>query len=188
MCAPDLVVRLRGGRSAVIRPTTPDDADSVRTFVRDLSPLSRQQRFLVALCELPEPMVQRIVASPREEYAALVAKPMACDVPRLVGLAELGCGTDDETREVAVAVAEDWRGEGLARALLRALADEAQCRGWPAAYADIRRDNLPALRLAHGLGAEFHGSPHGPTLTRITLRAIALPPRSVLPAPRALLA
>jgi GNAT superfamily N-acetyltransferase len=188
MHASGLVVPLRDGRRVVIRPATPDDAEGVRAFVRELSPHSRYQRFLVALRELPEPMVQRIVSGPREEYAALVAAPIGCDVARVVGLSELGRGPGGEDREIAVAVAEDWRRAGLARTLVRALADEARCRGWPGAYADIRRDNLPALRLAHGLGAQFQGSPYGPTLTRITLQAAALPYRSASLAARAHLA
>ena len=169
MCAPDRVVPLRDGRRVVIRATGPHDAERIRAFVRDLSPHSRRQRFLVPLLELPEPMVQRIVSSPREEYAALIAEPFAHAGPGVVGLAELGRAAHGEPREIALAVAEDWRRDGLARALVQALTDEAGCRGWPYAYADIRRDNLPALRLAQHLGAGFHRSPHGPTLTRITM-------------------
>jgi acetyltransferase len=184
MCAPDILLPLQDDRRVGIRPATPDDSEGVQAFVRALSLHSRYQRFLVALRELPEPMLQRVVRGPRKEHAALVAVPIGCDVQRVVGLAELARAVDGEEREIAVVVSEDWRRAGLARALVRTLADEARCRGWTAAYADIRRDNLAALRLANGLGAVFQGSPYGPTLTRITVQASALTQHRAPHAPR----
>jgi ribosomal protein S18 acetylase RimI-like enzyme len=58
---------------------------------------------------------------------------------------------DDETPEVAVAVREDWRGQGLGARLMRALAEATFAAGFKRLSLSVDAEN-PALRLYERLG------------------------------------
>ena len=58
----------------------------------------------------------------------------------------------DEAHVATLAVAPDYRGQGLARALLAAVLLEAWRRGARKSLLEVRRSNTAALHLYYGLG------------------------------------
>ncbi len=163
------MVTLRNGRTAAIRSVAGrEDAEPIQRFIRGLSARSRYQRFLAGLPELPPGVLERILSAPLRRETALVAEAYSEPVPRIVGLAQFASAEHEDSGEVAVVVAEDWRRAGLATQLLRRVAAQALSLGFHRAYADILRDNAATIELARRFDAQLGASPHGAALTRAT--------------------
>ena len=73
-------VRLRDGRSVLIRPARRFDAELVRAFVRGLSAASRYERFFLAFRELPPNLLERIVGADQQHDVSLLALTAYDDV------------------------------------------------------------------------------------------------------------
>lgn len=160
---------LRNGRRAFIRPVHERDSAAIQRFIRNLSPDSRYQRFLSTLVELPAEMLARVLAARGGRDTAVVVETYTRP-GRIIGLAQLMNAGGTIAGEVAVVVADEWRREGLATLLLRRLGADALQAGYQCAYADVLRENAPALGLARRLGGELFASPHGAMLTRVVGR------------------
>ena len=147
-------VRLRDGRSVLIRPARRSDAELVQAFVRGLSAASRYERFFLAFRELPPSLLERIVGADQRHDVSLLALT-ACTDTRIavVGLAQYAVGGDGAA-EVAVVVGERWRRAGLATRMLFGLGEFAAANGLKQVQADILRQNAAAL----GLATKFHAS------------------------------
>jgi acetyltransferase len=154
-----------GEGELLLRPASAQDAPAVQRFVRGLSQVSRYQRFMVGLHELPAHLLREIAAEPRREALTLVAQ--AQDRIGIVGLAQFAADADATAGEVAVVVADSWQRRGVASALLEALAEEALGWGWDEGFADILRDNVAAIALARHFGAQLGASPNGALLMRV---------------------
>ena len=69
-----------------------------------------------------------------------------------------GCYVSLEEAEITnVAVKEELRGRGIARALLLELLRQGEARGAKAVLLEVRAGNAPAIRLYEGLGFEREG-------------------------------
>lgn len=69
-----------------------------------------------------------------------------------------GCYVSLEEAEITnVAVKEELRGRGIARALLLELLQQGEARGAKAFLLEVRAGNAPAIRLYEGLGFEREG-------------------------------
>lgn len=69
-----------------------------------------------------------------------------------------GCYVSLEEAEITnVAVKEELRGRGIARALLLELLRQGEARGTKAFLLEVRAGNAPAIRLYEGLGFERKG-------------------------------
>ena len=69
-----------------------------------------------------------------------------------------GCYVSLEEAEITnVAVKEELRGRGIARALLLELLRQGEARGAKAFLLEVRAGNAPAIRLYEGLGFEREG-------------------------------
>ncbi len=115
---------LRDGTPALIWPLLPTDRYALREAFDELSPTSRRQRFLGTLRQLSEPMLHLLVDTvDGVEHIALVLTAMpAEDATRPVGVGRLvRYTTEPAVADIAVTVAEDWRGRGVATALVRTL-------------------------------------------------------------------
>lgn len=75
----------------------------------------------------------------------------------LVASAMLACDAQMETGEIAISVHRDYRGHGVAWALLDVLAAEAQRRGLKRVISIEDRGNRAAIELEREKGFEAHG-------------------------------
>lgn len=115
---------LRDGTPAMIWPLLDTDRDLLRYGFDELSPESRQQRFLTHLPKLSEAMLRSLVDGvDGVHHLALLLTVLPADgqarpvgVGRLVRYAE-----DPSAADVAVTVTDAWQGRGVAGALLTAL-------------------------------------------------------------------
>lgn len=155
---PPRSIELRDGRAVTARPVRAQDAGQVQAFVRALSPESRRERFFAPIAELSPRQLERVVCGPGLSLAAWQPEG------RIVGLAQYALGERDA--EFAVVVAEDWRGNGLGKALVGMLLEHAAGRGVQV-FGGVALGHNRAMRLlGAGLGFAFRRDPD-PALLRM---------------------
>lgn len=152
---------LRDGTPAMIWPLLPTDAGMLREGFRRLSEDSRQHRFLMALTELDDRMIELLVDSvDGVQHIALlliVLPPEGEEGP--VGVAHLfGDPADPASADIAVTVIDDWQGRGAGAALVSALMQRR-----PAEVTRLRTlvaaGNRASLALLAGAGRVSTGLP-----------------------------
>ena len=150
---------LHDGTPAMIWPLLPTDGVALREMFRRLSPQSRQRRFLSALRDLDDAMIQRLVGEvDGVHHVALVLvvlPPEGEEWP--AGVARLVQDpADPASAEIAFTVADEWQGHGVGTALVSALIQRR-----PAAvtrlHADVETENLASLALLTRAGQMSSG-------------------------------
>ena len=153
-----------------LRPTRPDDTAALQDFVRALSPTSRRLRFHVALRELSEAMLKALTHADQRAHVAFVLTSHEGGQEQIVGEARYVVTDDGETAEFGIAVADAYRGRGLAERLLVALVDAARVAGLRWLVGDVLADNTRMLAFVRRCG--FAESTRGvePGLIRVERR------------------
>jgi GNAT superfamily N-acetyltransferase len=156
---------LDDGRSVVLQPVGPQDADAEQGFVRALSPASRVLRFHFGMRELAPELLRAMTDYDPRQQVAIAARDGRSG--RLVADARFVLDPDvaDEA-EFAIAVADAWQGAGLGRALLQRLLGEARRRRIGALFGDVLRDNRRMVDMVRAQGGHFVRHPGDATLMR----------------------
>jgi acetyltransferase len=153
------VIALADGRRVSVRPSLPHDIDLLRAFFAALSDQGRYFRFMTSLGELSEAMARRFAEADQVRHVALLACTTTGGGETVVGEARYVRGGDDPaSAEFAVAVAADWQGLGLARALLARLSGHAAAAGVRHLVADTLAGNAAMLELARADGFTVSGN------------------------------
>jgi len=145
----EAVVGLADGRRVEIRPILPSDAPELAEAIRTADPDTLRSRFLGG----PPPLTDAVLGGlTRVDYVsrfALVARNRGrgVAVARYAAVTQSGHGS--AVAEVAVAVAPDWRGVGLATALIKMLARRARECDVTEFTALFLAENRPVTELAH---------------------------------------
>jgi acetyltransferase len=163
---PGGIVRLRDGRTALVRRARPGDRDAVQRFVRELSPLARRRRFLGAVAELSPAQLDRLTGVQDPRDLSLVALAVNAGEPRIVAMAQYA-SAGSQPAEFAVVVADAWQRQGLGERLLKMLLARAAEAGLRAMSGSVLAENEPMLALAAKLGFETSGDGH-PNSVRVT--------------------
>jgi RimJ/RimL family protein N-acetyltransferase len=139
------VTLLPGGWTVVLRPVETGDVEVLREVFDQLSPRSRELRFLTAKPTLTNADLRQLSAVDHRDHEAIAA--LTTD-GRAVGLARFVRDDDDpETAEVAFEVADAWQGRGVGSVLATALLTRAHELGVSRVVMSMAHDNEPALRL-----------------------------------------
>jgi acetyltransferase len=164
---------MKGGGLYTIRPIRPDDAEMLQTFVRGLSQESRYFRFASSMPELPARMLARYTLIDYDREMALVAvlrqrEPVPAedgqdagfvDHERIIGVSRYITNPDQSTCEFSLAVADDFKGQGLGSRLMLSIADFARGKGLQQIEGLVLANNPNMLRLMKGLGYELRDFP-----------------------------
>ncbi len=164
----DVVLATDGSR-VTIRPTLPQDAELQRTFFRSLSAEARYRRFMTRLHELPETLLERFKSIDYRTHLALLAEVFdESGHETMIGEARYVVDERDLTScEFAIAVADDWRASGIARALLARLERQAAVSGIRRMVADTLITNRPMQKLAARAGYAIGASREDAALLRL---------------------
>jgi acetyltransferase len=153
-----------------IRPIRETDEADLQQFVRNLSLASRYPRFMAAIRELPEAMLDKFVhPEPGREVVLVACAPTGA----IVGLAQYVVDETGEGCEVAIVVADAWQRMGLGTILLATLISIARHYGITHVHADVLADNYAMLALARKLGCEARTNMSAPFLSLITKTVMA---------------
>ena len=170
---------LRDGREVVQRAIAPADAAEIVQAFERLSATSRYHRFMQHRSRLDEAAVER-GTHPRPgldfTFVATIPAPDGIDI---VGAAQYvgprdAAGAPGLICEFAVTLAEDWRGSGLAGALMKSLLRRARRDGYAAMEGWILAENAPMLALARRLGFRIERDAGDATVMR-ALRTLQRP-------------
>jgi len=162
-------VRLADGRRVAIRPIRPADAEGVQAFFAALSPRSRRRRFHFGVNALPQTVLRSLTEVDQHHHVALIAlaDSDAGEGERaVVAEARYVLLSDCCDVEFAIAVADDWQGNGLGGILLRLLGDHARLMGNGRLVGDVLVDNLPMRALVGRLGGRITTHPESERLRR----------------------
>src|SRR5262249_53393497 len=140
-------VLLRDGRSVRIRALTEDDAAEVQAFVLALSPQARYARFFNPVSVVTAERLRAMISCAGLSVAAFDAGG------RIVAHAQYALA--DNEAEFAIAVAEGWRRNGLAEALVGMLKQHATDAGARTLGGDMLADNHAMRGAATKLGFTF---------------------------------
>jgi len=157
-------IELHDGRRLALAPVDPGDARAERDFVGALSLTSRYRRFHFGLRELSAEQSRAMTEIDQHHHVAFVARPEG--EATIVADARYVLRADSAEAEFAIAVADDWQGAGLGRALLTRLAAHAQAEGVSTLFGDVLWGNTGMIALMRSLGATLRRSPGDSTVVR----------------------
>jgi RimJ/RimL family protein N-acetyltransferase len=132
-----------GSPTVRLRPTRPDDAAAVRSFLAGLSLDSAYRRFFTGIGSPSGALVRRFVEVDHDRREAVLA--LAGD--DVVGLADSARLPDGRTVELGVVVADRWQRQGLGPRLARAVLDAAVLRGATTVRVHALAENARVARL-----------------------------------------
>ena len=160
-------VILRNGVSVWIGPLATGDESSIASWFAGLGPETRYARFFSPLKRLDRRLQSALAQVDHVDHEAIAAR--AWD-RTTVGIARYIRFGQSRTAEVAVAVADDWTGRGIATILLDRVAMRACAVGIEhlAAVCLVRNDRM--IRLFRQLG----GTTVGPSIAGIVEVSIDL--------------
>lgn len=132
---------LRDGSTILLRLSEPSDCRAFETFVAQLSPESRRHRFFSESAPPTESLRPLCDSSHPEQRMTLLALREQDGASRIVGAGSYFV-RDRTTAEVAFAVADTLRGQGLGTILLERIALLALRHGFTRLWAITHADNL----------------------------------------------
>ncbi|MFN9578986.1 MAG: GNAT family N-acetyltransferase [Novosphingobium sp.] len=147
--------RLEDGRAISIRSVRPDDEELLRDGVAQLSARSRYLRFFTPAPTMPDHVIEKLVDVDGHRHLAWGA--VLADDPELQAIGVVhAVRSDEQSRraEFAIAVLDDFHGQGLARMLSAVLLIHCRREGIATLDAQVLLENRPAIRLLRSLGAE----------------------------------
>jgi RimJ/RimL family protein N-acetyltransferase len=156
--------RLPDGARVTVRAACPWDAGRVQDYVRSLLPSSRYDRFLAPLNELSPGELARIGGHGAAQ-ATLVAEMKIAGARIVIG--EARYAADGDACEIALSVAEAWRGRGVGTLLMDLLECRARSLGAGRLVGDVLRSNAAMRTLARKSGFDQAGVPADARLVRI---------------------
>jgi GNAT superfamily N-acetyltransferase len=168
------VRRLADGTVVRLRLLRPDDRAKLLAGFAELSEAARYSRFFTAMPELPDRMLERLLATDDWNHLAIAAEEG--DVPsasaRGYGVARfLRLAETPDVAEAAVVVADRMQRRGLGKLLLARLAAAARERGVTRFRAEVLRTNHAVVSLLDGLDGDAEARFDGP----VAIYELALP-------------
>jgi RimJ/RimL family protein N-acetyltransferase len=159
-------VHLRDGTEAFVVPLLPANREALQHEYEHLSIETRFSRFLAAVPELTDKMLDQLVDDvDGDDHVALVLLTLTEDGTELpLGLARIIRYPDDPTAaDLAVTVVDDWQGRGVATALLEVLMRQRP-EGVQRIVTVIDADNGASLAMLRRLGEVAVSEPESGTL------------------------
>ena len=159
---------LRDGTRVIVRPIRPEDRQIEREFVQKLSDGSKYFRFMGALRELSEAMLNRFTQIDYDREMALIAVVCENGVETEIGVARYVINADGTSCEFAVAVADAWQHRGVGSILILGLVEVARARGLPIMEGTVMAGNHKMLGLMDALGFSIGSEPGDPSVKHVS--------------------
>jgi GNAT superfamily N-acetyltransferase len=169
------VLRLRSGTSLKVRFVEPGDAGALQAYIRSLTTRSRYNRFLGAISELPQTLLEHFVHVGEDERFSVIASMIIDGHETIVGEARYAFDADTGSFEFGLSVDDRWQGQGIGSALLRNLECRAAAFGSKRLFGDTLRSNDVMIALARKSGFAFTHHPDDWKLVRFEKHVDAAP-------------
>jgi RimJ/RimL family protein N-acetyltransferase len=171
-------LRSRSGEAITVRFVEPRDAEELQNYFRSLSGRSRYNRFLGAMSELPQILLDRFTHVGMAEGFTVVATMQVSGFETIVGEARYAFQADSGSFEFGLSIDDRWQGHGIGAALLKNLECRAAAFGAGRLFGDTLRSNEAMIGLARKSGFAFTNNPDDWKLVRFE-KHIALAPKDI---------
>jgi RimJ/RimL family protein N-acetyltransferase len=160
------ILRLRSGKSITVRFLEPEDGSALQAYFRSLTTRSRYNRFLGAISELPQTVLEHFIHVGEDNRFSVIATVTVDGFETIVGEARYAFDPDTDSFEFGLSIDDSWQGQGIGSALL----DNLQCRaaslGAEHLFGDTLRSNDAMIALARKAGFSFMHHPDDWKLVR----------------------
>lgn len=161
------ILRLRSGKSLTLRFVEPRDAEALQAYFRSLTTRSRYNRFLGAMSELPQDLLDHFVHVGEADRFSVIATMTVDGIETIVGEARYAFDAETDSFEFGLSVDDRWQGHGIGSALLGNLQCRAAGFGAMRLFGDTLRSNEAMIALARKSGFAFTNSPGDWKLVRL---------------------
>ena len=168
------MVRLPDGEAAMVRAITPQDADRLQAYIRDLSASARRNRFLGGLSELAPTELVRLTHMDRPDELALIAFACVGGEELMVAEAVQVIAPERQRCEIALSVTDAWQRRGLGTLLLWNMECRARALGARYLIGEVLRTNGAMKGLARKMGFEIR-SPFTDALLVEIVKDLSMP-------------
>jgi GNAT superfamily N-acetyltransferase len=149
------VLHSRRGDAITVRFVEPRDAEELQNYFRSLSAGSRYNRFLGAMSELPQGLLDRFThVGPDAGFTVIATMPID-GFETIVGEARYAFHADNDSFEFGLSIDDRWQGHGFGAALLKNLECRAAAFGAINLFGDTLRSNAAMISLARKSGFVF---------------------------------
>ena len=155
------VFRLPGGESVMVRPISPQDADRLQAYVRNLSAAARRNRFLGAVSELAPTKLDRVTRMNGRGELALIAFAGEGGEMAMIAEAIEAMARESQRCEIALSVTDAWQRKGVGTALMRRMVEVGKAHGLKGLRADVLAVNSAMIGLLREVGADEVPPPDG---------------------------
>jgi RimJ/RimL family protein N-acetyltransferase len=169
------VLRLRTGKSLTVRFLELQDAGALQSYFRSLTTSSRFNRFLGAISELPQTLLEHFIHVGEGERFSVIATMMSDGVETIVGEARYAFDAAADSFEFGLSIADRWQGQGIGSALLGNLQCRAAAFGATHLFGDTLRSNGAMIALARKAGFHFTHHPDDWKLLRFEKQIVLAP-------------
>jgi GNAT superfamily N-acetyltransferase len=153
------ILRLRSGKSLMVRFVEPRDAGALQAYFRSLSVRSRYNRFLGAMSELPQMLLNNFVHVGEGDRFSVIATMAIDGIETIVGEARYAFDPNTDSFEFGLSIDDRWQGQGIGSTLLENLQCRAAAFGAKRMFGDTLRSNDVMIGLARKSGFAFTNSP-----------------------------
>jgi GNAT superfamily N-acetyltransferase len=153
------ILRLRSGEPLTVRFVEPRDAEALQGYFRSLSVRSRYNRFLGAMSELPQMLLNNFVHVGEGDRFSVIATMAIDGIETIVGEARYAFDADTDSFEFGLSIDDRWQGQGIGSTLLENLQCRAAAFGAKRMFGDTLRSNDLMIGLARKSGFAFTNSP-----------------------------
>jgi RimJ/RimL family protein N-acetyltransferase len=160
------ILRLRSGKSLTVRFVEPRDADALQGYFRSLTTRSRYNRFLGAMSELPQTLLEHFVHVGEANRFSVIATMTVDGFETIVGEARYAFDADADSFEFGLSIDDRWQGQGIGSALLGNLQCRAAAFGANRLFGDTLRSNEVMIGLARKSGFALTHNPDDWKLVR----------------------
>ncbi len=157
-------VILKDGQGVLFRPAFPEDKERVKSFMKRVSRESLRMRFMAAISEVPETVIDELCKGDFRSQGCLLALVGEGEEEKVVGLGNYAGTGNGRSAEVAFLIEDDYQGKGISTLLLERLAGLAAANGYIEFEAEVLPDNQPMINVFKHSGFQNHHVWHSDTV------------------------
>jgi RimJ/RimL family protein N-acetyltransferase len=151
----EIVTEMNDGRAVCLRTIRPSDEARIRDGITEMSDRSRYLRFFSAFREPPESIVKQLSAVDGHDHIGWGARLLdGQDYPPIGAAHAIRSPVDPATGELAIAVLDEYQGQGVARMLIAAVLLDCAAEDLPRLEMQVLGENRAAASLLLEIGAK----------------------------------
>lgn len=163
-------VRLRSGRTVLLRPIRPEDEPAHMTFFHALNPEDVRWRFFGFVRDLSHAQMARFTQIDYDREMAFIATaPNATGEPETLGVVRTVTDSANQRAEFAIIVRSDMKGQRLGSALFDKMIRYTRARRTPLLSGQLLAENQPMRQFLAGFGFKLHALPEDLQVMEATL-------------------